>query len=329
MQNESNNPAALRIDFAPRDALRAVGARLLALPVAILALGILAALDWLPAPRALENMEEAVLTAKAELARSDRPSSWLAIGDSACMMNFDPRALTDSDGASALNLGTWRQLSFDAYAEFVRARDAVGRTPKKILLILHPSTLRRSDSDGHALDLLNALLHDAPRPRKRFGSFAIRAADTARDRILNRVFARPIPAAFAAQHGHAGRLARDLVEADGFLSAPDSIASRMEGRPDYYLAPGASERIAAFRAATGDAELFIALSPTPRALALRDTEERVARLSAELAEKLSPARALALPALWDDRDFYDTVHLRPAGRMRWQQRVVDALNNAP
>lgn len=327
MQPESNQSPALRIEYRVVEPIRAIGSRLLAIPVAALALVGLAAWGLLPKPRALENMEEAALTAKAELARRDAPAPWIVMGDSTCLMNFDARVLEAAFGVKAMNLGLWRHLTFDAYASLLRARTEAGHPPNRILLIVHPASLQRSASDPSAHALLNALLRASPRPRE--GAFAVptRAADAARDRLINRVLVRPLPTPYAVRHGNTGRLMRELLDTRGFLAAPDSPSTPAHGRPDYALSPALAAALAAFRSAAGDVEMVIALSPTRRSLALRDTEERVAGIGTALAEALRPARMLELPALWEDADFFDTLHLGAPGRERWQARVVEAVGN--
>lgn len=329
MQPESNQSPALRIEYRFVEPFRAIGTRLIAILVAAFALVSLAAWGLLPKPRALENMEEAVLTAKAELARCDAAAPWIVMGDSTCLMNFDARALEAVLGVKAMNLGLWRHLTFDAYASLLRARTQAGHAPDRILLIVHPASLQRSASDSSAHALLNALLRESPRPREGAFAVATRAADAARDRLMNRVLLRPLPTPYAARHGNTARLMRELLDTRGFLAAPDSPPTPAGGRPDYALSPALAAALAAFRSAAGDVEIVIALSPTRRSLALRDTAERVSAIGLALAEALQPARLLELPVVWDDADFFDTLHLGAPGRERWQERVVDAVGNHP
>lgn len=323
VKQEATESAPLRVELHARDALVAAGTRLSAVLLAGTVLGALVALSCLPKPRALETMEEAVLTAKAALARSAVPARWIVIGDSACLMNLDARALAARTGQEALNLGTWRYLTFDAYAALLRARIEAGHPPDKILLIVHPSTLRRSASDPASRELLEALLREAPRPRRGILAWTLGVTDAARDRLLNRVLIRPLPQPYARRYGHTRHLARELMTTRGFLPAPDTASERIAQRPEYALAPALSPALAEFRAAAGAAEILVALSPTRKSDALSDTERRVALIGSTLAEALQPARFIEGPAVEEDDGFFDAIHLTEAGRERWQQRVLN------
>lgn len=276
----------------------------------------------LPAPRALETMEEAVLTAKANLAKSRAPAQVVLMGDSTCLMHLDPAYFRDRYGIEALNLGLWRDLTFDAYAALLEARTAAGHPPRQIVLMIHPTLLRRAASKTESFVLLQALLEGHDRPVKSPLGILQAPLDRLRDRVINRLIPRSLPDSYRATHGSTAHLARSLEVSRGGLSAVrETGRSQRLARAEYWISPQLGDALRRFRDAAGTAEILVLISPTPGSLALRETEEDIRTLANNLARELGPARVLPAPALWDDADFVDGIHLKPAAARRFLDEI--------
>jgi len=297
-----------------------------ALPLPVLAL-LFVMMEWAHVlPRAFQtgDMDETVVSTKVELARqSSRDSQSVYIGDSTCLMNVDTREL------GGLNLGLLSYLTFDAYTEIIHVVSArTNPPPGQVVLIIHPSTLRRAHSEPHFLNVLRQE-RDGQRTSRTWlqSMFTLTGIPAARERVYARIFPSPLPPRFVDAYGHTHNLRRALLASAGNLTGgharPDTAIPR--GRPEYRMPPPLESHARAFRdALPTETRVFIALSPTRESDALSDTPARYAALNETLKKWLVPATVLELPVTMPDDCFVDRYHLTAEARRTYTATLSSA-----
>ncbi len=318
--------------FRPAEALRIVVGPVLA--VGFLALGIqaLAWLGWLPPARAALDVDRVILLHQAEAARTTGPVDLLLVGDSSCLMNVDAPRLAQRLGRTVLNLGTSSYVDLISMGRMVEAyaRRNPGSSPR-VVLLLHPQSLRVRDASNQHIRTLNAQLEsrdDFDRTTGRGRMERLLGIEQWRGRVVARLVPFPLAGAYGTAYGFTHDLWRFLDRNAGSAVDPHRFEPGLAtGNAEYRLASGLEPESRRFRALVPpDWRLDVGVTPVPAGFARADHAMRVSTMLTTWAGWLAPARVLAeLPAVLPDAAFASITHLRAAARADYTDRLAEAL----
>lgn len=318
------------IDFKPSALLPLLGLTLL--PVMLFAIVLRAGtgFGFLPAPRPALDTERTVIVHQVEAARAPQAAEIILIGDSSCLMNLSARQLSAALHADVLNLATFSYLDLNAHAkilrEFTRANPS---RPRAVVLLLHPETLRRSNSDAYYAEVLSAFIggHE-PAPGENLDDQARHwlGTEVFRERFLSRTLPMPLRGAFARRYGFTTDLDATLTRERGCLIDPDE-PQPLSGHPEYRLAPTLEKMSRAFRAALPkETRLFVGITPIPEKLGDQNHLRWCNTSLVQWSQWLAPAVALTnLPATLPDDHFTRSTHLRQSAIPAYTDALAAAL----
>jgi hypothetical protein len=243
-------------------------------------------------------------------------------------MDVDAKQLGDLlEDRGVLNLGTLSYLSLDAFALMLDQYVAVhpGKV-KAVVLLLHPESLRRQDSEDYFMKLLDSIYEDAS-PAAAGVSHMLGIA-AFRDRILSRLLPRPLPGGYGRRYGFTHDLWRYMDEHEGSAVAPGQfVTGPGQGNAEYRIAPEFEALSEGFK--TGlpwDVKLIIAITPAPASFVLPDYGSKHNEMLETWARWISADAALDdLPGTMADSLFASTTHLNERGVIVYTKMLADAL----
>lgn len=318
-------------DFNPSALLPLLGFTLL--PVALFAIVMRAGagLGLMPVPRPTLDAERTVIVHQAEAARTPQRADVVLIGDSSCMMNLSAKQLGEALQTDVLNLATFSYLDLHSHAtlmrEFTRANPS---SPRTVVLLLHPETLRRSGADSYYAGVLSSFIAGRePVPGEAFDNARHwLGVEVFRERLLSRTLPIPLRGAFARRYGFTKDLDATLTREHGCLIDPDE-PQPLTSRPEYRLAPTLEKTSRAFRAVLpADARLFVGITPIPEKLSERNHPQWRDASLVQWSQWLAPATAMTnLPAVLRDDHFTRSTHLRESAISNYTEAVAQTLKS--
>jgi hypothetical protein len=318
-------------DIPRRGLLRFLGGFVGGLIASAAIVHIVASIPGLPSP-APADLDRVVISEKARLARRTSPAEIILLGDSSCMMDVDTPRLSEALGKSVLNLGTLSYLGLDAHAALLshclRARS---EAPDILILLLHPDSLRRSESVPEYREFLRRQLelddrNSAPRwPRAWDGRGA---PAVLRERILQALVPSVVSGAFGTRYGTTWQVARYLRTHHGSLLDPSTFDRSAEGEiGEHRLAARLDEASFAFaRQIPAGTRLLVGITPRPASVAATDHHERSVAMLRTWAGWLKAELALVdLPMVMADELFASRTHLNARGVALFTDALTQAL----
>ncbi|HOW66360.1 MAG TPA: hypothetical protein P5186_24855 [Candidatus Paceibacterota bacterium] len=307
--------------FGVRDLARIVLLPLL--PVVFIALAMHGGqtLGWFPARWPILDMDRAVLTYQAEVARMPNSAEVLLLGDSSCLTGLSVPDLEKNLGLKALSLATLSYVDLQAHgmmlSRWIEANPGKLRT---VILLMHPEALRREEPSAFHQRFLEGLLTSQPLPKPegfRGRWERMMGLDVFRDRILARILPFPLPSQYGPRYGFTVDLCRRLWEGQGSLADPNLYdRDSASGNAEYRLAKVLERASAGFRAqAPAQVRWVIGLTPSPASFVQPDHPARHRALLTTWAQWLKADVTLTnLPAILPDVLFASTTHLNATGR---------------
>jgi len=317
--------------YSAREAIHRFASPILGIAVIVVALHGARLAHLLPDP-VPSDLERTLIAAKVKLASHPVSIPVVLLGDSSCMMNADAPALARKIGVEVLNLGTFSHLDLKAHAALLRRRLQQSlEAPRDILLLLHPSALKRSSSEPPMERYLLACLADDPRHAESLPRHPIEAVlggVMLRERILQPWVPVLLKNEFATAYGTTWNVRRRIASQSGSLVDPTPFdPATLQGRYEFTLGTGFQAACTEFRSAVPAASrLWVGLTPLPKSLALPGHAEQVSVLLQSLADSLAPAQALrSLPSTLPDSLFATATHLNSRGVEAWTETLAQAL----
>ncbi|MFH0878599.1 MAG: hypothetical protein V2A34_02690, partial [Lentisphaerota bacterium] len=311
------------------------------LPMAIVAafsivMTIGAEFHLLPPPRPSVDMDRTILTHQADMAGTAPAADALLLGDSSCLIDIRATALEQSTKRRVLNLGTLSYLSFDGFALLLReyAGTHASSKPATVVILLHPSSLRRHESEAYFLKSLEAFLAGedfctgkalSSQPLCRLGFYAFR------DRLLTRWLGWPLPQEYATRYGFTTHLWKRMTQDKGSVQTSGLyVYEKGQGSAEYHVSSGAKNLSRFFRQRLPKGyRLAIGLTPIPASFALPDYDATRMELLQQWTEAIGADAVLSsLPATLPDALFASTTHLNDKGAKVFTDQLSTALRKA-
>ena len=320
--------------YSLKEAARRFTAPLLGIAVLLAVLHGARLLNLLPVPVAAD-LERTILASKVKLASHTQPTPIVLVGDSSCMMNADALALSRNLGSEVLNLGTFSHLDLSAHAALLRRRlESSTPAPRDILLLLHPSALKRSSSEPGFERFLASRLQGDPilaESPSRHPVEAVLGGAFLRERLLQPWIPSLLRKEFAVAYGTTWNIQRRLDQQSGSLIDPTRFdAESLRGRYEFALGNGLEAASREFRKAVPpNCRLWVGLTPVPESLALPGHADQVAGLQMTLTDWLAPAIGLTnLPTTLPDTLFATATHLNSQGVTTWTETLAREIKQA-
>lgn len=301
-----------------------------------------AALDWLPRPKPLLDLDRTILLHQADAAEKGGAASLLLVGDSSCLMGVAPRRLEARLGTAACNLATLSYVDLPTQARIASNYWLHASTPNlpgqgmlQIVLLMHPDALRLGELPEQHSRTINDFWEreDGSRGTSDRWSLAERAmaVDLLQSRVLGISIPRALPGGFGRTYGFTHSLWRAMDRELGGMIDPNVYTNSMgAGRPEFRIAARAERESRAFRRLIpASARLFVGLTPLPEGFAERGYPDVARSLLTRWAGLLEADTTLTnLPATMPDRYFASTTHLNETGRGLYSAYLAEALRQA-
>jgi hypothetical protein len=280
-----------------------------------------------PAP-ALGTIEDILLAAQMERARTLAQVDVLVIGDSSALMDVDATVLGD---ALHLRVDTLATVGYSGPLGFVRLAEtyaAQGRRLPTLVFLVHGTSLAITEESFRAKGLEALVLGKANPNRSPVGGARRQIVDGG----IRRAVHYPLPGSFGRHYGWPEDLVAALERGHGTLLDPGQLGGEAGGkRPfSFELSPAVRARLPGMADSLvklAPERIVVAITPVPEGSVGPDTLAQREAVAKELVDalRLPPGALLPLPAAMPDGDFASFTHLGASGRARYTALLAARL----
>jgi hypothetical protein len=317
-----------RYQFSTIHPIRIVAGILITITLLSGSLHFASYLGLLPSEKKLQDVDQTIITFQTGASREIQDSKILLMGDSTCLMNVSAVDLTArlNDNPKVQNLGLLSYLDMTTHHQLLSQYLESNETPPHVILLLfHPTSLRRSSSTDYHQRLFEWAMEGNREdlPNNTYEKILYWTGMTPfHDCLLNHLVSAPLKQDYARKYGFTSGILEFMKNHNGSLIHPKQFTPADQPLiSEIRMSDGFKRKAIAFNESIPKGTtLLFGLTPSPESLTGDTYVKRIIEVSRELKNTLPEARFLEnLPVTLPDTMFADRHHLNQTGMSRFTE----------